>query len=247
MPTLEELLQMEPGGSALPERPPIGVPEGYSATGKRPAVKIGGRFGKKIAGKGVPQVTTQIPPRYFDGDELGPAGLSPTDIARIQADLVAAGLLKGKYRKGFWDANSQKAYAQALGYANQSGRSVKAALAELKTHPEAAGEDEERPPLVIKTTSPDDLRGVFRDTSRKLLGRQLAPQELDQFIAAYNQVETQKQQEAYNLDPTGGKMADIPTASSYVEERVRREKPGEFMAHEEVQQYEQFLQLLGAD
>lgn len=240
--TLAQLIEEGPGGgTVLDERQPIGVPSGYVAS--RTTKTYGERY---VGPAGSNDVTVDAPPRYFDGDDLGPAGLSPTDIAKIQLDLVAAGLLTGKFRKGYWDAASQKAYAQALAYANQTGRDVKRALAELKTHPENAGTDEDRPPLVVKTTSPDDLRGVFRDTSRKLLGRQLSDQELEQYISAYNQVETQKQQQAYDMDPTGGTMAEIPSANSYVEERLRRERPTDVKVQEVGSRADEFFSLLGS-
>lgn len=245
--SLRDLIAAGPGGgAALPQRAPIGVPEGYAAQRREPMFKVGGRWAKSATSRTMPQKTVSIGPRYFDGDELLPASLSSENRARIQRDLAAAGLLTGKYRLGYWDAASQKAYAAALAYANQSGKTVKDAIAELKTHPEL-GTDEERAPLVVKTTSPDDLRGVFRDTSRKLLGRQLTPQELESYIAAYNQVETQRQQQAYGMEETGGAIATIPDQTAYVEERIRKEKPDEFMAHETVGRYEEFLELLGGD
>ena len=246
--TLRELIEAGPSGSsALPERSPIGVPEGYSASQQRPMFNVG-KFAKIATRNTMPQKTVQVPPRYYEGDELLPASLSSEDRARIQRDLADAGLLTGKFRLGYWDVASQRAYAAALGYANQTGKSVKQAIAELKTHPEA-GTSEDREPLVIKKTDPESLRGVFRDVSRKLLGRQLSPDELEQFIGAYNQVEAQKQTEAYNVgDPEGqgGTISTIPNPDVYVEERLRKERPTDVAATAVNERADEFFGLLGA-
>lgn len=250
--TLRELIEQGPGGgSALPDRAPIGVPEGYAAQRQEPMFKVGG-WAKIATARTMPQKTVSVAPRYFDGDELLPASLSAEDRARIQRDLATAGLLTGKFRLGYWDAASQKAYAMALAYANQSGKSVRQAIAELKTRPEMGDEEEARQPLVPRPTDPDTLRSTFRDTSRKLLGRRLTDQELEQYISAYQQVEIQRQTEEYNRSAgtTGGVAAPVPLepgVEAYAEERIRKEKPDEFMAHETEARYQEFLQLLGAD
>ena len=237
---LDELFANRPGASASSDRLPIGVDEDYSVTRKKTP-----RNGFGIP-KGLPRAETANP-RYFEGDELRPQrnSWSPTQIADLQSKMREAGLLKGKFRLGYWDAASQEAYKALLTYANQSGRDAGFALNELRTHPINAGDEPERPPLVLKTTSPDDLRGVFRDTSRKLLGRALADSEIDKYIAAYNAAENQYDTQAYNLAETGGTLPPIAAPTPYIEERLRREKPQEYKENFMLERYNSFLDLLG--
>jgi hypothetical protein len=238
---IRDALQSGPSGAAAGDRQPIGVPQGYVG-GKQPTVGYGDTLDENPEGHGLQ------PARYFEGDELLPANLSPSDVAKLQKELADAGLLKGKFRLGFWDAASQKAYSEALAYANQTGTSIQRAIGDLKTHPEQ-GDDKIRAPLVTKTSSPEELRSTFRDVSRKLLGRQLSDAELSPYINAYNQVELQRQREAYAIeDPAGqgGNVMGIPDPSSFIEERMRTEHPVDVGAHSIASRANEFYDLLGS-
>lgn len=225
------------GPTATTDKSYIGVPPGYTA-GKQPTVGYGDTLPENPQGQGIRK------PRYAEGDELRPANWTPDQIADLQRKMAEAGLLKSKFRLGYWDGASQQAYSALLAYANQGGRSATDTLNVLRTRPEQ-GDDTDRPPLVVKTTSPDDLRGVFRDVSRKLLGRQLGDGEIESYIQAYNSIETQRQQQAYNMEPTGGTVQGIPAASAYVEERLRKERPIDVKSEEIGSRADEFFSLLG--
>lgn len=227
------------GGSS--ERAPIGVPDNYKA-GRDPSVGYGDTLSENPEGQG------RRGPQYFEGDELRPSNWTPDQVADIQKKMAEAGLLKGKFRLGYWDGASQKAYSALLAYSNQSGRTASTTLDILRTRPEE-GDGAGRPPLVTKTTSPDDLRNTFRDVSRKLLGRRLSDDELNSYISAYNRVELQRQREEYAIsDPEGqgGNVTAIPNANAYMEERLRKEKPVDVGAHAAAERADEFYSLLGA-
>lgn len=238
---LEEKLNSPPTATTT-GRAPIGVPEGYTA-GKQPTVGYGDTLPENPEGQGLRS------PRYFEGAELRPANWTPDQIADLQKKMAEAGLLKGKFRLGYWDGASQKAYTALLSYANQSGRTATASLDELRTHPEQGDDGEGRPPLATKTTSPDDLRNTFRDVTRKLTGFQLPDEELAKYISAYNQVELERQRQEYAItDPEGqgGNVVTIPDPSAYIEERMRKERPVDVGSHEIASRANEFYDLLGS-
>ena len=108
---------------------PIGVPRGFQAT-KRINLDPADR---KFAGG---RATTEniIDSRYFEGDELGPAGMDPIAITEIQNRLVAAGLLeRDEVYFGVWDPQgpSASAFKTAMGIANANGITVDDAIDDL--------------------------------------------------------------------------------------------------------------------
>lgn len=66
-------------------------------------------------------------PRYFEGDQYQPAGMSPENIAQIQRRLVLTGALQD-FRIGVWDENTAKGYYAAMSLANQAGVTVDVAM-----------------------------------------------------------------------------------------------------------------------
>lgn len=167
-------------------RVPIGVPSGYFAE------KSGKRVGSRAAlfgglGRRAPleDTTVRVPPRYFEGAELAPATRSPEDIARLQHELVDAGLLKpGSYWVGMWDFSSQDAYATALAYANQRGETVGQTLTFMASLPPS-----ERPNQTgfvreaFIRPDPATLREAVRAGFRSTLGRDPRPDELEEWAA----------------------------------------------------------------
>lgn len=211
-----------------------------------------GRFGFQ---KGFTR-TTKVAPRYFVGDEFKPRKNSWTgaQIADLQTKMVKAGLLKkGSFQLGVWDKASIAAYELLLGYANASGKDATQELMSITYEREKYGvtDDEatKRPPLRLDTTHPDDLRGAFREVTKKMLGRALPDDELEKYISAYNQIEIEKQTEAYNLsDPEGqgGQMVAPPAANSFIEEKIRKERPTDVAATAVNERADEFFSLLGA-
>jgi len=131
--------------------------------------------------------TLGIDPRYFDGDEFSPAGLSPEQVAGIQSRLEAAGLLNpDSYWAGTWDTASVNAYKSALGMANASGRSIDEQIDQLiSTLPESVKEQRRRAEAAetfqaqpFMRPDPDALAQSVKDTFRRMLGREPTPEDL---------------------------------------------------------------------
>lgn len=92
----------------------------------------GGYYLDERTGKLVKSETKPQGPRYGVGDEYSLEGKPPAWIARMQKNLVLAGVLDGRaYRAGQWDDNTRSAYAEVLGYANRQGRTWEEALPEM--------------------------------------------------------------------------------------------------------------------
>lgn len=217
----------------------IGVPSDYRAKVTKTPTN---RWGMP---KGLPR-TTSIAPRYKDGAQFVPASQSPEVVARLQADLVAAGLLDKKdVQLGRWGPESIKAYEEVLMYANASGLTVDQALARYKAQPVQKEAERERAPLVTEVTDPAVLRGTFREVGRSLTGRDLSTEQLDSFIRAFQAVETEKQTQAYNLAEAGGAMVAPPDPSSFIEEKLRAERPEDVKAYGIGSRAEEFFSLLG--
>lgn len=177
---------------------------------------------------GVPVGTTsQVPPRYYGGDEVAPAGWDPERIANLQRDLVAVGLIpkSASIRVGFWDANSQKAFEQLLGYANQTGTTWQSALSNYGQMTEAEGAGQPRAPLQVRTSNPDELRTVFRKAVIDTLGQGWDQTKIDSMVSAYQAAETGAQTTAYNQAETGGTVSQVASPDVFAATQARAENP----------------------
>ena len=81
-------------------------------------------------------------PRYRQSDTQEPFGWSEGRIAQLQDRLVAAGLLTGDFRRGWYDAETGQAYAEALAFANMRAGSVFETLNSLRQEREELQEQE---------------------------------------------------------------------------------------------------------
>lgn len=186
-PTLDQLIQaIASAGGAGATVAPIGVPEGYAAPAERRLIGVGPELPPGVFGPGG-FVDTPIPPRYFEGDEITPAGLSAEDIARLQRRMYGAGLFSETeaqtVRLGIWDAASVNAYTRLLGFANQTGLDDQAALAEYRERGETYGQ---LPGGGTLTANPADIRAVADAAALRVRGRKLDEQEMSAFQRAYH-------------------------------------------------------------
>lgn len=216
------------GGASRNLPKPIGVPEGYQAV--RPSAE-------------------PVAPRYYEGAELAPATASAEDIAGIQAALVEAGALKGKYRIGIWDEATKNAYKSVLELANQQGTDDIGAMRLLANSPEAdptaGAAAKARAPLQVRLSNPDDLRNVFEDAFRQAYGRKMRPEELGSFVADYQAKERAVQEQAYAMDdpnnPQGGTIVEPPSASAAAQYAAESVNPTERGAYDMLGTYERAL------
>lgn len=181
------------------------------------------------------QPTYQLP-RYFAGAEWLPAQLPPDQLAQLQRKMVAAGLLKsGSAQLGVWDTTSMNAYMQLLAYANASGLDAGTAL-DRWGQAHALDPNAGRAPLQVRTTNPEDLRKVFRQSIIDTLGEGWDTAKIDQMVAAYQGVETAAQTQAYGMQDTGGTVVQPPDPSTFASAQARQENPLGAQEHDVIAQ-----------
>lgn len=198
-------------------------------------------------------------PRYFSGDEWLPAQLPPDQLAALQRKMVAAGLLKpGTAQLGVWDQVSMTAYTRLLEFANASGLDAQTAL-DRWGQATQKNPNQGRAPLVVQVTNPDDLRQTFRKAVIDTLGEGWDQSKIDQMVNAYQQVETQAQQQQYQMkgttiDPNtgypvdagqGGTVTAPPSPQAYAEQQARSEAPAQAQEHDSLGFINQFRQMVG--
>lgn len=185
---------------------PIGVPEGYKAP------------------------ENKTPPTFFEGDDWKPARQSPEAIASVQEKLVDAGLLRKRYAIGLWDDATRQAYRSVLRWANASGVKDDAEALTYLVDTHAAHGDVEKatttaelPP--IKITNPDDLKEVFRNAAKRVLGsRNIDDTDLDRLVTSYQAQEATAGQ-AYQAAGPGVPVEAAPDPSVFAEQQVRELDP----------------------
>lgn len=219
---------------------PLGVPEYVMGPDGQPTPYAvpGGIQGDVL---GVPIPSVPILPHFFDGDEWRPASLPPGQIARLQDLLAGVGLLD-EYRRGYWDANSQKAYREVLEFANASGIGDEATAIRRIAETGGLGEvTKPRAPLTVRRSNPLDIKKGADDVARSVLGRKLRDDELPTIISAIQALETQAQTQAYNADAT---VVEPPSLAAFVEQKLRVDNPVEARTQDELGVGNEFFDLL---
>lgn len=233
---------------------PIGVPSGYEAiVQEQVAVRGSGPnvvddLGRLPAGSRA--VSRSVDARYFEGDEFSPAGLDPAHIARLQAQLVAAGLLEeGEYWAGFWDGGTSNAYKAVLGFSNQQGRTADDTLRALQASLPQAVKDARARKKAMETfqappymkPDPAALAQDVKEAFRKRLGRDPTPEDMaamtatlgEAHFARYN-TEVAAARAAFDAGiragesgqpQTVGTFQDVDPASRFAQEFERRYQP----------------------
>ena len=247
--TFEELLaERSSGGSSGGDKPkPIGVPEDFSTTRRRPIQPRHRGWSGPIPFSG--SETVEVVPTFFAGDDYKPAKLTPENIARLQRQLAAGGVLTGKFRIGVWDEPSRNAYRKVLSYANQRGLTDDAeALAELAQTVEfdpGAVEAAERAPLKVNLSNPADIKKLLKSTAKDVLGYgNLDEGTLDRLVATYQSMERQTQTQDYNMRETGGTQVAPPDPSTWAEQQVRKVDPVRADSRSVVSAFDQIAQMM---
>lgn len=219
----------------------IGVPSDYSIPGKIHGREEMGdvRFRRSTSYMG------NLYPRYEEGAEYIPANFPATQIWQLQQALAKSGLLKETFTKQVWDNATRNAYKSLLALANAQGTDANTALMELLDSAQGeegksgkytvdefgnvvpAGGTQGPPPLVTRTTDPASLRRTFRKAVIEMLGEGWSQEEIDKMVAAYNNVEIQRQTQAYNMDvnETAGNLITIPSPEDFIASEVEKRDP----------------------
>jgi hypothetical protein len=263
-------------GPATEERLPIGVPEGYTAP--RPTNLRGmttrGSEGWSEGGRGHGTIFPQAP-RYYDGDEYRVRPMSPAAIAAIQDQMARAGLLTSDFMMGVWDPATAEAYKVLLGMANAQGTTVEQAMTLLGsgermewdpatgTYQSVGGLGAGAAPvpeLVTRVTDPEVLKSVFRRAAIETIGIGWSEEQLQRAADAYNNVERQRQQEAYDTQlaagqlgsmtdggaPVAGEVVEIPSAEGWIDSYIRKEDPAGVAENQALDMVDVFMQTAGS-
>lgn len=187
----------QPKPGAKRSTTPIGVPKGFTTPF---SFDIHAAAGETDATPYAVQGLRGV--QYFSGDEwtnLPPNG-SP-DLIALQQSLIQTGLLSSTgVVLGSADSKTASAMAKLLAASNSAGTQWEDTLA-ARLAAKAQGDQLTAPrtkaPLVIKLTDPNDIKAVVRTAAQKILGGDLDPGELDQFVANYQTAEQAYQTQSY--------------------------------------------------
>lgn len=238
----------DPAEQPIGPTSPIGVPLGY-------AVPVRTSAQMREAGGSAPYMRQ---PRYYDGDELLPSQWGPDKIADLQRQLVRAGLIRPGTRisVGVWDEASIDGYYKLLASANRNAVTWQGALNRILSQSQGTSEVDEFGNLIpveetgaqqvpTRTTPPEELRSVFRSAVIDTLGQGWDENKINQMVSAYNQLEVQRQQEAYAAEGTSGNVVGVPSPEAYITEQATQANPGRAQAEKSLDYLGQFMSMIG--
>lgn len=158
---------------------------------------------------------------YTDGDEWRVIQRAD-DLEGLQAALDAAGLMPDDYFLGQPDSATAKAVRALMEIANASGLTWEEVLRDRAGKGSMAG-GEERAPLRVVLTNPDDIRAVLQAGMQQVYGKYMDEGDVQKFIASYHQQEAAMQTAAYNMAESGGTQTAAPASSGGINEAFRRQ------------------------
>lgn len=167
-----------------------------------------------------PSPKTVTEPQYFSGDEDTLLGrMSQEELLSVQAALVGVGYL-GSYRPGIIDPPTVTAFTKLLGVANRYGVDYKEAAVALYSMPEmgAGGSGGSMP--TYKLSNPDDLKLVFNQAARSIVGRELDQGTIDQLVKTFQSNEK-------NFYLGSGELVEPPSAEALVQKQIETTAPAE--------------------
>lgn len=237
---LQQLIASGPVAAPQDARAPIGVPPGYVATKKGAPTRDYADPGRIPGGAArtdttvvtSPGVDTLVPPTFYDGDEYLPAQMSAEDRARLQMKMYELGILDQDFQVGVWDGPTRLAYRSVLEFANASGiTDAQAAMDEYGQTMDVSKAKRNRPPLVIRQTSPEDIRRVAQNVATQILGERADEKQVDRIVAAYQTAEATYQRQAYDATYESGTVTEPPTVETFAEDQLKERNPTEAGAY----------------
>lgn len=222
---LTQLIANGPTAAPAEQRPLIGVPQDYVVS----------KPGQEIRVEGIgwrPGMPTVINPVFREGDEYVPAQLSAEARARLQMRMFDLGILDQDFQVGVWDTPSRLAYRSVLEFANGAGiTDDNEALSQYGNLLDVQKAKPKRAPLVVRKTSPEDLRRVFQQAASQALGEKAPDEEVDRMVAAYQGQEASYSRQAWNATYEGGTVTEPPTPAAFAESELERAHPVEIEAY----------------
>ena len=169
-----------------------------------------GYIGQQLVNKSGAIARGQYDPDSEAVSEL--SRLSTTDRTDLQNKLASIGLYgkNGRASGGTgFDSTDLSVMREFLNYSNSKGLTIDAALPTLLS--------EVKPVVgtgrVIRTTAKQNIRSVLQETTQKILGRSLSPNEIEKFVKTYERMEI--------TEATGGVRA--PNLAVAAEQQVQQQ------------------------
>jgi len=222
------------GGITVPDtdyfQPALGVTGGRQVS-KITGVPIAGTYTGFKAPVGGEERRFGVPttPKYFDGDEDLINTFTREEVATIQQQMKAAGIL-GKYRLGVVDDATLAAFKTVLGQANRTASDWTVGLKALQSG--ATG----GPGLTYRVSNPDDLNKIIEQSAKYVLGRSIDPAMSQRIAKAYQQLQIEEQR----ANKMGGAQTQAPQAEVFAEKQIKQK----FGAEADAYKFAQYAQVI---
>ena len=170
-----------PGEGDIVSTSPVSTAETSSARAR----EIAGPTSFGYVGQSLVDSRGIITRGQYDPSKEAYAELAKMDLAERQAflnSLAARGLYgSSKPSPTGFDSKDFSAMGDFLRFANSQGVTSDVAYSQFLTTFKASGGGARR----IRTTAQEDIRAVFKDATRKMLGRDVSNDEIEKFVKAY--------------------------------------------------------------
>lgn len=127
-------------------------------------------------------------PLYYDGDENDPFNRPADEAYSLQLALVRAGYMGKGSLSDAWTGTASNAYKRALEDANRYGVSINELLGGIASGGGSGGGGGGGGSLGPAPISDEDITALAQKVSQTLLGRDLRPDEVGNFIPAFRGV-----------------------------------------------------------
>lgn len=198
------------------------------------------------------QIDDAIPvePMYEVGREHTPTKtMDPPTVAAFQREMVAAGVLPKSFKNfGTWDKTSITQYRTLLGYANQAGVDDREMMARWKQYGLGASDV---PGKVLTVSSPDQIKGVLKQSSAQIIGRTLSEAEMAKLVAGYQDLERSHDEANAAAELAAAQTGEDQVLSAvapmeqYAENQLRTQYKGEADWKTANSRMQQFYSILG--
>ena len=169
----------------------------------------------------VGQQAPAIEPLYFAGDDENIlSGMAPEELIQVQGALRSVRFL-GSYRPGLLDQATVTAFNKLLGQANLLGMEWKDTAAVLYQMPQMSTGGGSTPSY--KLSNPDDLKLVFNQAARSVVGRELDQETIDELVRTFQGNEKKFYQ-------SSGEILEPPSPEALVQTQLETTAPGEVKA-----------------
>ena len=216
------------GGSTVPDtdyfQPALGVSGGRQVS-KITGTPVAGTYtgfkpvftptrGERILGQ------QQVAPKYFDGDEDLINTFTREEVATVQQQMKAAGIL-GKYRLGVVDDATLAAFKTVLGQSNRTASDWTVGLKALQSG--ATGGTG----LTYRVSNLDDLNKIIEQSAKYVLGRPIDPAMSQRISKAYQQLQIEEQR----ASKMGGVQTQAPQADVFATKQIKQKSGAEADAY----------------